>query len=376
MVVKMENEDMEQRLRALAIIAKKKSKKSFLQRYERTDDIFERGAIIRSQDLDVTNFLGKQPVAAWNPGAINIDGKSNVRIYPRLNFDNIYNHSPSSIGEFEVDIEAMMFSGFRYSRYFIEPFPTKIILYPDTIWELDGCEDARVDKFGNDLRFLYTGYGRYYETPNSFSVKKRTVLALAKFSKQGKLNGKGFFKIRGKTEDCALPNKDAVFLDNKSLKKASMLTRFYLKDNIQWCWSGEADIADFDDLTFTEDSLKVQITATEFEDKVGWSTNSLKISSNEYLVGWHGILKKDLSYRNGLAVVDKVGDLLAISDEYLLAPKGIEEIYGNRCNVVFGNGLLRYKENLVWVGGISDLAIRIFYTDFDKAMSKLKWIKK
>ena len=55
-----------------------------------------------------------------------------------------------------------------------------------------------------------------------------------------------------------------------------------------------------------------------------------------------------------------------------MVPKGIEEEYGDRPLVIFGDGLLAYKEKLIWVGGISDYGIGIFMTDLDKALEKIR----
>jgi len=88
---------------------------------------------------------------------------------------------------------------------------------------------------------------------------------------------------------------------------------------IRLCWRAEADLGD---LVMYEKTLKPVLPLEEWEAKVGWFTNVVKLSTNEYLVGWHGVLKEDLSCRNGLAVVDDSGELLAISN-YLLAPRGL-----------------------------------------------------
>lgn len=75
-----------------------------------------------------------------------------------------------------------------------------------------------------------------------------------------------------------------------------------------------------------------------------------------------------------MAIVDREGYLLAISN-YLLAPRGLYEEYGDSSQVIFGDGLVLYKEYLIWVGGIGDYAIGIFTVEVEKALEKLKWIR-
>ena len=72
--------------------------------------------------------------------------------------------------------------------------------------------------------------------------------------------------------------------------------------------------------------------------------------------------------------MDRDGDLLAISN-YLLAPRGLEESYGDRPLVIFGDGLVRHGEHLIWIGGISDYGIGIFIAELEEALGKLKRIK-
>ena len=68
------------------------------------------------------------------------------------------------------------------------------------------------------------------------------------------------------------------------------------------------------------------------------------------------------------------GELLAISN-YLLEPTSIEEEYGDRPRVIFGDGLIMYKDSLIWIGGVSDYAIGVYTVELDKALSKLMWLK-
>lgn len=112
----------------------------------------------------------------------------------------------------------------------------------------------------------------------------------------------------------------------------------------------------------------------EWELGVGWSTNTVRLSSNEFLVGWHGVLKRDRSYYNGIALVNGEGELLAVSD-YFLAPRGLVEEYGDRPLVIFGDGLVLYRDILIWVGGVSDYAIGLFTVELGRVMENLKWIR-
>ena len=72
--------------------------------------------------------------------------------------------------------------------------------------------------------------------------------------------------------------------------------------------------------------------------------------------------------------MDGEGNLLAVSN-YVLAPRGLVEEYGDRALVIFGDGLVLYKELLIWVGGVGDYAVGFFSVELDKALEKLKWLR-
>lgn len=330
-------------------------------RGNRVNDIFDRRLyIISEQDVLVENYLRKRPKMAFNPGVL-LENKT-LTVFPRLIFE--YYTYTSSIGLFKLNIEDLI------NVEVDLPIHANIILWPKMLWEFKGCEDARVVKTDDGgLIMLYTGFGYL---PENNKLNTVIVQAYGKFDENYKCTMREFFKIRALDGGFFLPkaNKDSAFIDLKA-DEAIMLTRPLVKD-IEVCWSGRANIRE---TVIYEETMEPILSFEAWEWKVGWSTNTVKISSNEYLVGWHGIHREDYSYRNGLALVDQEGELLAVSD-YILAPKGLNEEYGDRPLVIFGNGLAIYKEILIWVGGVSDYAIGFFTTELDRALESLKWIKK
>lgn len=349
--------DVEERLHKKAISFLKELRGT---RKSKIEDIFERkGLIVSDQDILVSNYSRKHPKLAFNPGAL-LEGKT-LYVFPRLIFE--YYTYVSSIGEFSIKIDDILSDNLKL------PVETKVIVWPKFLWEFRGCEDPRVFKDKEELLMLYTGYG-YFLDENKLTVD--IVQALAKLDNNFSVTKKGYFKIKSIEGNNFVPrsNKDSALLKVEG-DKAIMLTRPLVKD-IELGWRANANL---NEVTITEESLEPSLYFEDWEFKVGWSTNVLKLSSNEFLVGWHGVMKEDYSYRNGLAVVDDEGKLLAISN-YLLAPKGINEEYGDRPHVIFGNGLVSYKENLIWIGGVSDYAIGFFVTELDKALEKMKWVNK
>ena len=327
-------------------------------RKPKLEDIFTRRYYISPESLLVDNYLRTKPLAAFNPGAFVKDGR--LFIFPRLIFD--YYSYVSSIGVAVMDIEKVIDGKLK------NPLKVKIILWPEKLWEFGhGCEDPRVSSLNGSIYILYTGAKHYYVNQG---ITKKSVLGFAELNSFFEIKRRGYFSIASEANKFTPSCKDSALIKIKD-NKATMLTRPIFQ-NIALCWRAEANLKT---LTIPEDTLKPVLLHEEWEYRVGWSTNVVKLSPDEYLVGWHGVLKEDLSYRNGIAVVDGKGELLAISN-YLLAPRGLKESYGDRPLAIFGNGLVRYKEYLVWIGGIGDYSIGIFITELSKVLENLKWIKK
>ncbi|MBC7099616.1 hypothetical protein H5T52_11000 [Candidatus Bipolaricaulota bacterium] len=353
--------ETEQRLREKA---KRALKERQGLRSPKTHDLFTRRCLIGPEDLLVENYPRKRPLAAFNPGAVLAEEK--VYIFPRLIFD--YYSYTSSVGVFELPVEGLL-SGKAKT-----PIKTKIVLWPQRVWEaVKGCEDPRVCQAPNGFYMLYTGVGKHEEGGKEVH---KSVLGFAELDGDFSVRRKGFFSVAGSEGDFVPGNKDSAFIELRGAR-ATMLTRpsfwelpdarleplfslleleppkRYLPD---MCWRAEANLKE---LTIPEDTLEPILAPEPWEYKVGWSTNTVRVSQDEYLVGWHGVLKEDLSYRDGLALVDGEGKLLALSD-YLLAPKGLAEEYGDRPLVIFGDGLILYQDHLVWIGGVSDYSIGVF----------------
>ena len=324
------------------------------------EDIFNRVGYLYPWDFRVTNYPRRTPLVAFNPAALKVSERE-VVIFPRLIFD--YYMYLSSIGATEeVLLDDLLEGAFK------RPLDTRIILWPKYSWDLNGCEDARAHKLNGEVLLLYTAYGLHRVSEVDFV--KKPLLALAELGENWSVKRRGLFKIvKGNQEFVPESLKSSAIVKVEG-NEMTLLARPEVK-GIRCCWRA---MASFEDLTIDFDSLTPIIVREPFEGHVGWSTNVVKLSKNEYLVGWHGMVLTNLAYYNGLAIVDDKGELLALSN-YLLTPRGLREEYGDRSQVIYGTGLLKYKEFIVWVGGVSDYCTGIFVTELNKALEKLKWLK-
>lgn len=326
-------------------------KKNRHLRRDRYVNVFEKRYILSPEDFVVTNYPRK-PIAVFNPGALLFD--KDVYIFPRLIFD-YYNYT-SSIGMFKTSIEDILEGNFK------KPIETEIIIWPREIWEFLGCEDPRIFASNKDIIILYTGKG-YID----HNMIHRDVLAIYMTDEKWHMKRKGFFKIVHENEKyIPKSNKDSAFIDLKG-NEGVILTRPHIED-VLIGWKSKVNLEEF---TMPLESLEPIFPFEEWETKMGWSTNTIKISEGEYLVGWHAVVKKDLSYRNGFAIIDKNGKLLGTTD-YVLMPEGLTEEYGDRALVIFGDGLLMYKDLIIWIGGVGDYAIGVFIAEKDKIMQNMR----
>ena len=342
-------------------------KREKLPRRNETKDIFNRVLYIAPEDVETVNWVRKTPVSIFNPGAV-IKNKK-LLVFPRIIYG--YYYYSSCVGLIELDIEKVL------ERDIEKPILTKIIMYPEEPWEMAlGCEDPRVELQNNTYYILYTAVAhppdRLWKRPVVGVYGYIGLQALALMDLDYNVKFRGYFKIKMK-DKIHIPSgwRDSAFLKIGS-KESTLLTRPSVK-GIDVCWKG---VLNMEELTLDVESLEPNLFNEEWEAKIGWSTNAVKISKNEYLVGWHGVSNNDGFYREGLAIVDEEGKLLAITPHYVLEPRGLNEIYGDRPGVIFGNGLVTYKDLLIWVGGVSDHIVGIFITEMDKALENLVWLKK
>ncbi len=336
------------------------------QRKPGVEDIFDRVTYIAPEDLETKGWVRRKPLAAFNPGAIVLNKK--LLVFPRLIYG--YYHYASAIGEMELDLEELL------SGEVNKPLPVRLVIYPTEPWEMAlGCEDPRVTMYRGHFFVLYVGVAhdpeRLWIRPVVGVSEQVALQAVALLDKECRLRGKDYLKIV-RDDEIHVPRswRDSAVVTFHG-REASLLVRPMVK-RVNICWRGFLNL---ETLTMDAKLMEPILACEEWEVKVGWSTNTVKLSSNEYLIGWHGVSMEDGVYREGLAVVDEDGELIAITPEYVLAPKGPWEMHGDRPGVIFGDGLVLYDEKLIWVGGVGDHVIGIFTVDLERALESLKWIR-
>ncbi|WP_243095490.1 hypothetical protein [Thermus thalpophilus] len=332
--------------------------KAFLSRAQgrrssHTEDVFARRFYLSPEAVQVVNYLRRRPLAVFNPGAVLRDGV--VHLFPRLVFE--YYSYASAIGHVAVPVEDLLQGAVP------EPLSLEIVLYPTEGWEASrGCEDARAHPWGEGFALFYTAVGKLGEAARTDHKDVFfPALALAELGSNGQVQRKGVVWLEEGGETLLLPTKNATFLGGDTL-----LLRPSLAGVPDLGWRGRLDRN-----TLRAHHLEPVLAPEAFEYKVGWSTNALPLGDGTYLVAYHGILRRDLSYRHGFARLSADGRLLALSS-YLLAPQGLQECYGDRPLTLYGNGLFLHGEELCFVGGVGDYALGVFTAPLDEVLRRLR----
>lgn len=335
------------RERALAFLSHATGRRS-----AHTEDLFARRLYLSPEAVRVVNYLRRRPLAVFNPGAVLRDGV--VHLFPRLVFE--YYSYASAIGHVALPVEDLLRGAIP------DPLPVEIVLYPTEGWEASrGCEDARAHPWGEGFALFYTAVGKLGEAARTDHKDAFfPALALAELGPDLQVRRKGVVWLGAAEGAFLLPTKNATFLAGDAF-----LLRPSLSGVPDLCWRGRLDRQ-----ALRAYDLEPVLAPEAFEFKVGWSTNALPLGDGTYLVAYHGILRQDLSYRHGFARLSGEGRLLALSS-YLLAPRGLQECYGDRPLTLYGNGLFLHGEELCFVGGVGDYALGVFTAPLEEVLRRL-----
>ena len=313
--------------------------------------MFERLCLLNPLNFNITNY-NRMPLAAYNPAII--IRENNLYLFPRLVFD--YCYWTSSIGMCKpIPLPRISENLENWD------LDTKIIQYPQTKLNLRGCEDPR----GWNNRLEWVDLESLGTAKNS-KVRTHHSIGTIDFERRELIDKKTFEFVKEwstKIEsgrDFAILN-DKIMLCRPQCKSLDCYSTTWHEDN-------EGAYLNYHD-------LKIIIKTDSDELKTGWSTNVVKVAKHRYIVGWHAVRKDDMIYYNGLAILNEEGELQGLTEGILYA-EGIDEIYGDRPNVIFGDGLFIYNKFLYWVGGCSDYCIGFFRCPLDKIMNEINYIKK
>jgi predicted GH43/DUF377 family glycosyl hydrolase len=313
----------------------------------RTVDIVERLAVITAQQVVVENYPQSEPKTVFNPSFdLTPEG---LKLYARISVG--YYTYTSSIIELFIPFEDLSAA----SPHTNKTYPGKLTIIPDNKFDFWGVEDPRYYRIEEREFITYCG-----RTVNYFQTHirvERTLPVTAVRTEKG-WRKVAVFRMPEEIRTFLVSDKDAFLVRGKELMlfhRPHMLNeKFYL--NI--CRVPE-EIIQYD--KFKEVEIGYNITVMEqcdFEFKIGWGTPPIKIN-DEHLVLLHGVDRDLRVYRVFAALITDEGQFCAVTPHYIMEPKEIYEIYGDRPFVVFPCGAARLGDDLYISYGGADSVIGI-----------------
>ena len=303
-------------------------------------NIFRLEALLVSRQFKMLNYP-EAPIDVFNPAAY-LNEQKKLVILPRLVFDIRF--YVSSIGLCEpIDLDSMSD---------LEEIRTRLIKYPTTNNEREGVEDPRITEDGKKV--LTVGVGK---TPDGKGFTSQTTMSL--FDGEHMYMPKPFL-----FQDTELQTgRDAVLLNNHVLffrpeaEPLRTYRTFYTetKDNI---------IISTKDIKVVE-----ELNNQRLERKRGFSTNTVKLTEDTYIVGWHNVYADKAEYKERFMLLDDNGEVKGISEPILETTGTLR--YGARPYTLFGCGLVLHRDRLYWIGGVGDSWIGIFSADLDAVLGEI-----
>ncbi len=294
------------------------------KRQFKTVDIVERLGCITPQQITIANHPIDKPTTSFNPSMKIIGDK--IVIYARITL-GYYSYS-SAIVEFSIPFEE---SECCSEKNYI----AKLSITPSNKYDFWGVEDPRVNEIEGKLYITYCGRTVSYFEPERKSEKTLPVTAVKTPDGWKKI---AVFRMEDELRSFVATDKNAFIV---KAKKFYLFHRLHMLNNkfyLSVCEipSQALYTTDFKEITIG-DNITVLEEQSEFEEKIGWATPPIKVGE-EYIVLIHGVDKEKGVYRVFAVLMNEEGFFTAVTPFYIMEPREIYEVYGDRPYVVFPCG--------------------------------------
>ncbi|WP_457550528.1 glycoside hydrolase family 130 protein [Archaeoglobus sp.] len=319
-----------------------------------TIDIARRLTVITADRIHLKRFPVSNPITAFNP-AILVEG-NDVFVYARVVVG--YYIYASAIAEIRMSLADVYFdSNSHYSA--------DLVLYPSGKFDIWGAEDPRVVVIDGKPFMTYCGRTVAYFDPH---VRVERTLPVTAVKEKGMWRKVCVHRFPEPVRKHIVSDKDAFLLNTKDGLKMfhrphTNEENFYLSiSDIDGIYEGHEES--------TLLNTTVVMTEASFEEKIGWSTPPVEVEG-EYLFLAHGLERESKAYKVFALTMNKDLEITAVTPHYIMEPKEIYEIYGDRPFVVFPCGACVVDDSLLISYGCADFAVGICEIDLSELMSIL-----
>ncbi len=321
-------------------------------------DMVKRIKVISSEDLVIKNFPEKTPKAIFNP-ALKVE-QDGLILYGRLCIG--YYTYTSSIIEIKLSFEEL------YSKE-KKKYEGDIIIYPSNKFDFWGVEDPRYSVVKDKEFITYCGRTvNYFQT----HIRVERTLPVCAIKKGDKWQKVAVFRMPDGIREFVVSDKNAFLFYGEDLMLFHRLHLLNEKFYLNICKIST-------DILYHEAFHEIKVGRTlialkpcEFEKKIGWCTPPIKIDGHDdYLVLLHGVDRELQVYRVFAALINSKGYFTAITPYYIMEPKELFEVYGDRPYVTFPCGAQIYDGTLYISYGGADSVMGIGEIDLQTLLDVL-----
>ncbi|MCD6503072.1 MAG: glycosidase [Thermoplasmata archaeon] len=337
-----------------------------------TKDIAKRIGVISPDRIHIRNYLVDSPITAFNPAMV-IKGDI-VYLFPRAILG--YFMYVSAILKMEIPVEDLSEDVMNFSDYSAE-----IVVYPSIRYDLWGTEDPRVVEIDGRVFMVYVGRGINYFNPSIRYERTLPIVAEAVDKRLNKWEKKAVLVLDKRFRKILISDKDA-FIIRSSTGDVLLFHRPHMMDERYYLTVSIISRDDFLDMSFEKNPVEIEVKDTKimlepqgFEIKLGWAAPPIEIERDTYLILIHGIDNEIEGYRVFAAMIKYDKDTgprpIAVTPHYIMEPKALYEIFGDRPYVVFPCGNAVVDDKLIIAYGAADYAIGFAEIPMDVLMSEL-----
>ncbi len=315
-----------------------------------TKDVVKRIKFLSKENIILRDYPVREPVSVFNPALFLED--EHVYIYARMIMG--YYLYISSIAEIIVDKNELFSEGlFLNKKYY-----ATIKITPDNKYDINGTEDPRIyvidDKLlmtycGRSINYYYRRYGGLqftapltaysYKKDNRYVWVKREVYYLTGDLKGYIIEDRDAFIVKSGNEYYLFHR--LTMIDGKKLLVISKLPD-YTKEN-------NSDEKKYKEIRIVKAYNPVEVLPpAKFEKKNGWATPPIRIKDGLFLAFIHGVDHEIEAYRL-YAILLKITKneiaVEAVTPTYIMEPRLLPEIMGDRPYTIFPTGLWKVSED-------------------------------
>ncbi len=336
-------------------------------------DLFQRLGVITPNRIHIKNHPLANPLTAFNAALDHGDGDFLI-LYPRIVIG--YFKYVSAIVEMEIPVEDIYTGSVSISHY-----PAELIIHPSTSIDIWGAEDPRVTRINGKRHMVYAGRTiNYFE---SHIRRERTLPVLAVEDGKHRWVKVGYFVLPDHLRPHLISDKDAYIVevggdlllfhrphmdDEQFYLTISVVPRSAYRRALEGAQNGEP-------IPIYVQGTRTILVPTLFEDKLGWASPPIEVERNTFLTLIHTVDSKLKRYWVLAALIRYDRDYgpraIAVTPRYIMEPKTIYEVYGDRPFTIFPCGAVKHGDTIIISYGAADSVVGFAEARIDDIMAEL-----